>query len=345
MANHYRRKLTLAIHECGLSTKGTVLEIKDAVSDMRDQAGATQTEKQRQEIRQWLSAPDPSTNHARASNSRQGTTGSWFLESEAFARWKAQRSFLWMNAKPGAGKTVLSSTIINQVRQEFSPMDNSALVYFYFDFNDHQKQNPENMIRSLILQVFDQCRVAFDKLRPLFSSCNDGGKHLDITGLVEVFKDIVHELDKTFIILDALDECPQSQELFKIIEQIHGCDSQDLHILTTSRNLTNVAEALDPLTNPEDRVSIDAALVNNDILAYVDERLQYDTGLKRWKSMPQVQTEIRGTLMKKADGMCVLFRVSVQRLSCSLTCPGSDGLHVSSTHYDLVPGSRYFEEP
>lgn len=212
---------------------------------------------------------------------------------------------IWLHGKPGSGKTVLSSTIINQIRQEYPSSDKVAVVYFYFDFNDAEKQKPVNMIRSLVSQLPEQCSEAFDKLRQDFSSCNDGGRQPGVERLLEVFRDIVQGLDKTFVILDALDECPERQEqgLFNRIRQIYGFDTPKVHMLLTSRSLTDIEDNLVPLTKCENRMRIDSTIVDRDIFAYIDEQLRCDVRFKRWSNMPQVQEEIRENLMKKADGM------------------------------------------
>jgi len=52
-----------------------------------------------QEIRHWLSSPDPSSNHNAACKVilHQATTGEWFLKSNEFEKWKmTSRSFLWL---------------------------------------------------------------------------------------------------------------------------------------------------------------------------------------------------------------------------------------------------------
>ena len=67
-------------------------------------------------IKQWLAAPDTSSNHNAARKKRQPTTGEWFTESKEFHQWKTEpASFLWLHGIPGCGKSVLCSTIIQNV--------------------------------------------------------------------------------------------------------------------------------------------------------------------------------------------------------------------------------------
>jgi hypothetical protein len=116
-------------------------------------------------------------------------------------------------------------------------------------------------------------------------------------------KEIVEGFDETYIILDALDECSDRQELLDNVEEIQGWGLSQLHMLLTSRRLTDIEETLNLLTDSQNRICIQSALVDADILTYIHNRLQNDRLLKRWRYKPQVQEEIKTTLMKKADGM------------------------------------------
>ena len=300
-------KMTVAIHNIGLKTNETVSAIKDTVSEVQDQAYLVNQENERRDIRRWLSAPDPSVNHNRASHSRQGSTGSWFLKSEAFTRWQQQKLITWLYGIPGCGKTVLSSTIINEVRRRYPPGKDVAVVYFYFDFNDSDKQSPEKMVRSLISQLFEHSEASQSQVKSLFSLCNEGKQQPGMHGLCELLRELFDNITETFIILDALDESGERQILLEVIRQIQESKSQRLHLLLTSRSIPDIQSALDPLTDPEDRIRIGGTSVNKDILTYIDERLQGDDCFRRWIKKPNVKEEIRASLMKKADGMWVMF--------------------------------------
>jgi hypothetical protein len=49
--------------------------------------------------RQWLSPPDPSTNHNNASALHHEGTAAWFIYGETFEKWKANSSLLWIYGK------------------------------------------------------------------------------------------------------------------------------------------------------------------------------------------------------------------------------------------------------
>ena len=50
-------------------------------------------------IRRWLSPPDPSTNYSVACQARHEGTCEWFLQGSIFKQWKSAGSFLWIHGK------------------------------------------------------------------------------------------------------------------------------------------------------------------------------------------------------------------------------------------------------
>jgi hypothetical protein len=54
----------------------------------------------RQDLRKWLSPPDPSTNHNIACNVHQKGTATWFSEGRTYNEWKSSsESLLWIHGK------------------------------------------------------------------------------------------------------------------------------------------------------------------------------------------------------------------------------------------------------
>lgn len=63
-----------------------------------------------------LSTIDFETTHADVSSRRVDGTGNWFLETAEFQTWLTSSSTLHCEGMPGAGKTVLSSLVIDSLR-------------------------------------------------------------------------------------------------------------------------------------------------------------------------------------------------------------------------------------
>ena len=253
-------------------------------------------------IIEWLAGPDPWTNYNRALKSRTPKTGSWFIKSRAYADWvTTPGSLLWLHGIPGCGKTVLSSTILENVLELHDTKPNSAVLFFYFDFNDAERQRHEKMIRSMVCQLSRFC--ANSVLQNMYSSCSNGERQPTEEALLNTLRQLMTSLGDTYIILDALDECTERDELLADIEEIVSWKELNLHLLTTSRKEPDIEEVLTPLSDKRNRIAIQSALVDADIRTYIHGRLQTDRKLKRWQKHSNVQMEIENTLTRKADGM------------------------------------------
>lgn len=93
------------------------------------------------------------------------------------------------------------------------------VAYFYFDFNDGTKQCHDMMLRSLIEQLSSSRQSISMPLASLFKSCQDGGKQPQTKDFEKLMKTLIESYEKTFIVLDALYECENRQELFDFIEE------------------------------------------------------------------------------------------------------------------------------
>ncbi|KAI1528603.1 vegetative incompatibility protein HET-E-1, partial [Pyrenophora tritici-repentis] len=205
----------------------------------------------------WLSAPDPSTNYHKAHKQRQAKTGLWLLESAKFAEWKERAtSRLWLYGIPGCGKTILSSTIIEHLLQHCHDDTSIVTAYFYFDFNDTQKQDPELMLRSLLCQFLQRSVVIPKGVDALFLSCENGKRQPSLHALLEVTREAAQEFAHVYVVLDALDECTQRSELMDMLDTVAGWQLNKLHLLMTSRKERDIETSLESYVREEDAVCL-----------------------------------------------------------------------------------------
>jgi hypothetical protein len=255
-------------------------------------------------ISQWLSPPDPSINHHKALKECLPGTGVWLLKSRSYTKWKSRgATLLWLYGIPGCGKTVLSSTVIEDMRHH-SHRPDAAVVYFYFDFRDSQKQISEQMVKSLVNQLSRFCTETSPAMMSLFSLL-DKAHYVSMDTLLAILQQVVQELPETYMVVDALDECNDRHELLEVVQKMAGWQQENLHILVTSRRELDIEYSLEKLTDENSAVDLRARLVDQDIEAYVDYRLSTDKDLQKWGRDAKLREEIIMVLMKKARGMWV----------------------------------------
>jgi hypothetical protein len=258
---------------------------------------------ERAKIFAWLSAPDPSTNYDKAFKQRLKGTGLWFLEGQEFAKWKLEESsLLWLHGIPGSGKTILSSAIIQDILEDQSVYA-SIKAYFFFDFKDTQKQDPDDMLRSLLFQMSQQCESMYTSLHTLYKSCKDGQHQPSADALMRTIQRGMDKHRQAYIVLDALDECSQRMELMQTITTMIEWRFTGWHFLMTSRKEREIENYLEGLLDCKNTLSLKSHLVNHDIRHYVQKRLSEDKALQKWAKDQSIREEIEEALMKGAQGM------------------------------------------
>jgi hypothetical protein len=273
------------------------LKHKDRSHDQEERLG---------KICSWLSTPDPSTNYHKAHKQRQAETGLWLLESAKFAEWKeSAASRLWLYGIPGCGKTILSSTVIEHLLRHCYDDTRMVTAYFYFDFNDTQKQNAELMLCSLLCQLLQRSVMIPKGVDALFSSCENGKRRPSLHALLEVTRQATQEFTQVYIVLDALDECARRSELMDMLETVAGWRLDNLHLLMTSRKERDIETSLESYVGEENAVCLQKDVVDQDIQRYVQQRLRDDKSLTKWNTNAVISQEIEAALMRGVRGMYV----------------------------------------
>ncbi|KAL8786582.1 MAG: hypothetical protein Q9213_002719 [Squamulea squamosa] len=313
------------ILEAGLSIDhlGVTLDSRSDIKSLELQTSSIQDASLRHKVYQWLSAPDPSINHATARAKVEPTTGEWFLKSQQYTRWQANsNSSIWLHGIPGCGKTILSSTIITDLDKLKETGKDRALVYYYFDFNDVEKQDCWKMLRSCLLQLSMQNKSNGPLLESLYHSCNEGQGQPTSNQLLDTFKAMLEPFNAIHIVLDALDECKTQADLLTIIRQITYWCIDGLHLLLTSRREGSLGDSLGLLLHDDGIINIQSSLVEDDIRALIRGRLSNDdsyNGMRRWSNRGDVKDMIESRLMEKADGMFRLVTCQLDRLEKCLS--------------------------
>ncbi|KAJ5283126.1 hypothetical protein N7505_001106 [Penicillium chrysogenum] len=160
-------------------------------------------------VNQWLSPVNAASNHTSATKLRHRGTGHWFLDGPKFQEWAfTDNSFLWLHAIPGAGKTILASTVIEWLRDKKQSSD-VAVAYFYCDYKDKQKQSPTRIISTLLSMLASRNDDVFERMQAFFQQQykENPAYAPDFDELLNNFSHFMGDsFQQIFIVVDALDE-------------------------------------------------------------------------------------------------------------------------------------------
>lgn len=192
-----------------------------------------------------------------------------------------------------------SSTVVEQLIRYCQQMPQTALAYFYFDFNDTGKRDTNSLERSLITQLSAQCDTIPLPLLELYNNQPDGTKVIDEESLLGTLRNLILIFHNVYIVLDGLDESCDCQEILNFIHSIHGWDLSRLHLLVTSRQLAGIEDSLTDLAT--EKICLQDSKMNEDILLYVADKLENDKSLSRFP--PDIRLQIQNKLLEGEDGM------------------------------------------
>jgi len=187
----------------------------------------------------------------------------------------------------------------------------ASMSYFYFDFRDANKQNLDDLVRSLLTQLSARSDSRRDILSRLYDSHDSGTKQPSDDLLTRCLKQMLSIPDQPqiYLIMDALDECRDSsgipsprERVLLLVKELVGLNLPNLHICVTSRPEIDIRDVLGPLTSCP--VSLhDQSGQKKDIVDYVRSVVYSESEpiMKRWRT--EDKDLVIKTLSERADGM------------------------------------------
>ena len=178
------------------------------------------------DIAQWLAPSNYEASYfsddlRSACESRHPGTCTWILDRPEFKAWTnselntAATRMLWLTGIPGAGKTVLSSFVIDRCSEISFKKPLASELYFFFKMTDSDKNTVLAVTRSLVYQLYSlfPANLASDIISLRDGSGKD--KALSDQRLWDVFVKHAKGVPDLVIVLDALDECDGVDLLLK----------------------------------------------------------------------------------------------------------------------------------
>jgi hypothetical protein len=176
------------------------------------------------------------------------------------------RSWLWKerfmvsrSSALAALKLILpkSSTIIQKITVLYEA-GSASMAYFYFDFRDIDKRSRRNLLPSLLVQLSARSDPFCDVLSRLYKAHDDGTRQPSDSALMRCLKDMLTLPDQgpVYLILDALDECPNTsgvpsirEQVLDLVKDLVDLRLPSLHICVTSRPEVDIQDTLESVAS------------------------------------------------------------------------------------------------
>jgi hypothetical protein len=258
-----------------------------------------QDDQERQAILDWLTPIDYSTQQNDFISRRQEGTGRWLLNSNEFHKWLNQsKQTLFCPGIPGAGKTMITSIVVDHLWTEFQNDANIGIAYLYCNYRQQQEQKAEDLLSSLLKQLAQEQLPVPEAVKNLYEHHRTKRIRPSFDKIVKALHFTIELYSRVFIIIDALDECHvSSQGRDRLLSAVFGLQAQtQINLYATSRFVPEITSQFERCISKEIRAKDD------DVLRYINGRIPQLLRSRISKYL-DLQNAIRRQLVEAVDGM------------------------------------------
>ncbi|KAL8370099.1 hypothetical protein RB595_000459 [Gaeumannomyces hyphopodioides] len=214
-------KENLARHRRLIETRASLTQFEEtqsirlAAEENLKQTKENTQRRRRRDVFRWLGSADIEAVHERHMTARAWSPQSytWLLQDPVFKEWFdldfCTTPLLWLNGKPGAGKSVLASFVVDKAKE----LPGIAVAFFYCNEGDPARREFIAIARSMLAQLVAQDETLILHCESMMSTQN-GKVPQDVLSDVKLAKDLLEtalKSRKTYVILDGIDECDREQ--------------------------------------------------------------------------------------------------------------------------------------
>jgi Cdc6-like AAA superfamily ATPase len=253
-----------------------------------------------QAIFDWLTPIDYAHQQNDFISRRQDGTGQWLLDSNEFQEWlNKSKQTLFCPGIPGAGKTMITSIVVEHLWTRFQNDATIGIAYIYCNFRRQVEQKPTNLLSSLLKQLVQEQPSIPERIKSLYEQHKDKQTRPSFDEVSKALHSVVTNYSRTFIIVDALDECEVSDGGRRmLLSEIFNIQAKTgASFFATSRFIPEITKEF------EASITLEIHASDGDVRRYLDGKM---LRLRPFVSRNLIlQGEIKSEIMKAIDGMYV----------------------------------------
>ncbi|EED13813.1 ankyrin, putative [Talaromyces stipitatus ATCC 10500] len=232
-----QQTIQFALSQINHSMTRDILQTTLAVKDIVD-------ETQLKEMIDWLSSLNFIAKQQLLFREHHEGTCKWFLDHEDFREWiEHENGVLLCPGIPGAGKTFLSSIVIDELdnmrRSNTEPVKDAAILMLYCKWDDAQSQWIDSLLGSLLKQIAQRYGVKSKDTLKMFKKHSGARTKPSREELITVLCQELKNFPRSFIVIDGLDELREEDKRLTLIEILTSLEAK-VNLMITSRPLENI---------------------------------------------------------------------------------------------------------
>jgi hypothetical protein len=250
------------------------------------------------EILDWLTLINYGPQQSDLINRRQPGTGQWLLDSEVFQTWlNTAKQTLFCPGIPRAGKTILTSIVVEELTIRFFKDPTIGIAYIYCNFQRQDEQKIDDLLASLLKQLAESQSSLPSTVKDLYDRHKTKRTRPSLDELSGSLQSVTDFYSRVFIIVDALDECEKECRTRLLSKIFRLQEGQKLNFLATSRFIEEIT-AMFKGSN-----SLPIIATEKDVQTYLAGQIGRLPSFAQTSS--DLQIKIKAVIAEAANGMCV----------------------------------------
>jgi hypothetical protein len=251
-------------------------------------------------ILNWLTRIDYAPQQNDYIRRRQPGTGQWLLDSVEFQTWlRTGKQILFCPGIPGAGKTILTSIVVDDLYKRFRNDKTIGIAYIYCNFRWQGEQKVEDLLASLLKELTQYQPSLLDIMKDLYDRHKDKRTRPSFDELSRALQSVASMYSRAFIVVDALDECQVSGGCrSRLLSEVFNLQTKaGANVFATSRFIPEITEKFKGSTILKIRAR------DEDVRSYLDGHMETLPSFAR--EDPNLQGEIKTKIVGAVEGMYV----------------------------------------
>lgn len=281
--------------------KPIVHEVTQQIADNVAHISSRQRDDADGKILDWITLVDYGKKQSDHFNRHHPGTGQWLLESDVYKNWTSSKgATLFCPGMPGAGKTILTSIIIDDILHKTREHRDVAVVWIYCNFREAHDQRVNSLLATILRQLGQIPTELPNSVQELYHHHIKMRTAPSIQELSMTLQSVASLYSRIFLFVDALDECQTidgcREKFLQEIETLQAISG--MNIFLTSRYNPIISENIKGYKNV---ISVEIRATDQDVANYVESLLpRLPSFIKR---NPELQMDVISRIVNAVGGM------------------------------------------
>jgi Cdc6-like AAA superfamily ATPase len=255
-----------------------------------------QVTSEQQTILDWITPIDYAPQQSDFISRRQAGTGQWLLNSMEFKAWaETDKETLFCSGIPGAGKTIITSIVVEELTTRFENDTSIGIAYVYCNFRRQHEQKAEDLVASLLKQLNQGRSPLPESLKSLYENHKTRRTRPSLDELSRSLQSVSALYSGIFIMVDAIDETAGACRA-RFLTEIYSLRAKcNINLFVTSRIIPEISQMF------EENMHLEIRADKEDIERYLEGHMGQLSSFDEWDL--KLQHEIKNGISDAVDGM------------------------------------------